>query len=98
MESNQIELKYKNELIANAQAISRPGRGILAADESTGTIGNRLKGIYVENNQENRRAYRELLFTSPGIEEYITGVILYEETLYQKQSDGEPFVELLRKK
>jgi fructose-bisphosphate aldolase class I len=50
MESNQIELKYKNELIANAQAISRPGRGILAADESTGTIGNRLKGIYVENN------------------------------------------------
>jgi fructose-bisphosphate aldolase class I len=91
-------LKYKDELIQNARAISQSGKGILAADESTGTIGNRFKGIEVENTEENRRAYRELLFTSEGIEQYISGVILYEETLYQKTKDGVPFVELLNKK
>jgi fructose-bisphosphate aldolase class I len=91
-------LKYKDELIKNARAISQSGKGILAADESTGTIGNRFKGINVENIEENRRAYRELLFTSEGIENYISGVILYEETLYQKTKDGVPFVDLLNKK
>jgi fructose-bisphosphate aldolase class I len=90
--------KYKDELIANALAICKPGHGILAADESTGTIGNRFKNINVENNEENRRAYRELLFTSEGIENYISGIILYEETLYQKTKDGELFVDLLKKK
>jgi fructose-bisphosphate aldolase class I len=89
--------KYKEELITNAKRICRPGHGILAADESTGTIGKRFSGINVENVEENRRAYRELLFTSPGIEKYISGVILYEETLYQKQKDGTPFVDLLNK-
>lgn len=99
MESNLSGIeKYKEELIANAQQISRPGRGILAADESTNTIGNRFKGINVENVEENRRAYRELLFTSEGIENYISGVILFEETLYQKTKDGVPFVEVLKKK
>jgi fructose-bisphosphate aldolase class I len=98
MESNQSTLRYKDELIANAQAISRPGRGILAADESTGTIGNRFKGINVENIEENRRAYRELLFKSQGIEQYISGVILFEETLYQKTTDGELFVDFLKRK
>jgi len=90
--------KYKEELIANAQKIATPGRGILAADESTTTIGSRFKGINVENVEENRRAYRELLFTSEGIENYISGVILFEETLYQKTKDGVPFVELLQQK
>jgi fructose-bisphosphate aldolase class I len=99
MESNQTGInKYKDELIKNAQAIATAGKGILAADESTGTIGSRFKGINVENNEENRRAYRELLFTSEGIENYISGVILYEETLYQKTKDGEAFVDLLKKK
>ena len=89
--------KYKEELIKNAIKISRPGHGILAADESTGTIGSRFKGINVENVEENRRAYRELLFTTPGIQNYISGVILYEETLYQKSKDGTPFVDVLNK-
>jgi len=59
----------------------KPGKGILAADESTGTIGQRFSKIEVENNEENRRAYRELLFTSEHIEDYISGVIMFEETL-----------------
>jgi fructose-bisphosphate aldolase class I len=59
----------------------RPGFGILAADESTGTIGQRFSKINVENIEENRRAYRELLFTTEGLENYISGIILFEETL-----------------
>ena len=59
---------FKDELIANAKQIARPGHGILAADESTGTIGKRFAGINVENTFENRQAYRELLFTTEGFE------------------------------
>lgn len=91
-------MKYKDELIANARAISNPGKGILAADESTGTIGKRFANISLENNEANRRAYRELLFTTPEFEKYISGVILYEETLYQSTADGKPFVKLLQEK
>lgn len=76
----------------------RPGFGILAADESTGTIGQRFSKIDVENNEDNRRAYRELLFTTENIEKYISGVILFEETLNQSASDGTPFPELLKSK
>lgn len=89
---------FKEELMATAKAIARPGHGILAADESTGTIGKRFAPINVENNEENRRAYRELLFTSPDIEQYISGVIFYEETLDQSTKDGKNFVELLQEK
>ncbi len=78
-----------------AQAMVAPGKGILAADESTGTIGKRFDSIKVENTEENRRAYRDLLFTTPGIGEAISGVILYDETLRQKSADGATFVELL---
>lgn len=60
-------LKYKDELVATANAIATPGKGILAADESTGTIGKRFDKIKLENTEENRRAYRELLFTTPGM-------------------------------
>jgi len=97
MESS-TNLKYKDELIANARAISNSGKGILAADESTNTIGSRFKSINLENNEENRRAYRELLFTTPDFEKYISGVILFEETLYQSTADGKPFVKLLQEK
>lgn len=90
--------QYKEELMATAKAIARPGYGILAADESTGTIGKRFDSIGVENTEENRRAYRELLFTSPGIDNYISGVIMYEETLKQATKDGQNFVELLQDK
>jgi len=89
--------KYKEELAATANAIAKPGHGILAADESTGTIGKRFEKYKIENIEENRRAYRELLFSSPGVGEYISGSILYEETLYQKTADGTLFVDLLKK-
>ena len=84
-----------DELIKNAKYIATPGKGILAADESTGTIGKRLASINVENIEANRQALRELLFTSPNALQYLSGVILFEETLYQKTSDGKPFVEVL---
>jgi fructose-bisphosphate aldolase class I len=89
---------YKEELIATARAIARPGFGILAADESTGTIGKRFAPINVENTESNRRTYRELLFTAPDVEKYISGVIMYEETLDQSTKDGKNFVELLTEK
>jgi len=89
---------FRAELIANAKAIATAGKGILAADESTGTIAKRFEAIHVENNEENRRAYRELLFTTEGIENYISGVIMYDETIRQNTVDNVPFVELLKKK
>ncbi|KAL5128945.1 Fructose-bisphosphate aldolase, cytoplasmic isozyme [Glycine soja] len=85
-----------DELIANAAYIGTPGKGILAADESTGTIGKRLASISVENVESNRRALRELLFTAPGALKYLSGVILFEETLYQSTAAGKPFVEVLK--
>lgn len=87
---------FREELAATAAAIVASGKGILAADESTGTIGKRFAGIGVENVEENRRAYRELLFTSgKGLAENIGGVILFEETLDQKTADGIPFTKIL---
>ncbi|OAY68161.1 Fructose-bisphosphate aldolase cytoplasmic isozyme, partial [Ananas comosus] len=88
--------KYHDELIANAAYLATPGKGILAADESTGTIGKRLAGINVENIEENRRALRELLFCTRGALQYLSGVIFFEETLYQKTADGKPFVLVLK--
>ena len=75
------KLHFKAELIQVAKEIATAGKGILAADESTGTIGQRFTSINVDNTLENRRAYRELLFTAPGIEEHISGVIMFEETV-----------------
>lgn len=89
---------YAAELIENARLIAAPGKGILAADESTGTIGNRFQKISLENNEENRRKYRQLLFKTPGLEQYVSGVILYEETLYQLADDKTPFSEILKSK
>ncbi|MCA9687493.1 MAG: fructose-bisphosphate aldolase, partial [Myxococcales bacterium] len=78
-------------LESTALALVAPGKGILAADESTSTIGKRLASIGVANDEEARRSYRELLFTANSIGEYISGVILYDETLRQKTRDGVPF-------
>jgi fructose-bisphosphate aldolase class I len=89
---------FRKELMETANGLSRRGFGILAADESTGTIGKRFDSIKIENNEENRRRYRELLFTAPGFENYISGVILYEETVKQSTKDGKSFIELLRSK
>ncbi len=86
-----------SELAKVAQAMVAPGRGILAADESTGTIGKRFQGIQVENTEEHRRAYRDMLFTAKALGEHISGVILYDETLRQKSADGTPFPVLLQR-
>ena len=83
--------EHRNELEENAQAIMADGKGILAADESNGTMGKRLAGIDVENTEDNRRGFRELLFTTDGAEQFISGVILYDETIRQSTSDGTPF-------
>jgi fructose-bisphosphate aldolase class I len=85
----------KHELDTNAAAMVAPGKGILAADESTGTIRKRFDKIRLESTFESRRAYRELLFTAPGSEQHISGVILYDETLRQQTTDGQPFPALL---
>ena len=79
------------ELNAVARAMVAKNKGILAADESTSTIKKRFDTIKLESTEENRRAYRELLFTAPGAAEYISGVILYDETIRQKTKDGVPF-------
>jgi len=87
----------QEELRKIANAIVTPGKGILAADESVGTMGKRLSDIGVENTEENRRRYRQVLFTTDKtLSQYISGVILFHETLYQKADDGTPFPELLK--
>lgn len=82
-------------LIDTAQAMLAHGKGILAADESTGTATKRLASINVESTESNRQAFRNMLFTAEGIEQFLSGVILYEETLFQKADDGTPFPKLL---
>ena len=85
-------MKYKEELRETASQLAAQGKGLLAVDESTPTIGKRLAGINIENTEENRQAYRGMLFTTEGLGDYISGVILFEETLYQKHLDGESMV------
>lgn len=84
-----------HQLIKTAQSLVTPGKGILAADESSGTMERRLKSIKVESTEENRRNYRELLFRTKGVNEYISGIILYEETLRQNGVDGTPLVKVI---
>jgi hypothetical protein len=81
-----------------AAALVAPGKGILAADESDGTIGRRFAAVGVESTEDTRRAYRELLLGAPGVEDYLSGVILFDETIRQRTSDGTPFAELLAAK
>lgn len=88
----------RQELESVAQAMVAKGKGILAADESMGTIKRRFDSIKIESNENNRRAYREMLFTTKGIEEAISGVILFDETLRTAASDGTPFSQVLSKK
>jgi len=83
------------DLRSTAKELVAEGKGILAADESSGTIEKRFSSIEVESTEENRRAYRDLLFTTPGASEFISGVILFDETLRQSSADGTPFAELL---
>ncbi len=80
-----------------ARGMVAQGKGLLAADESAGTCKKRFDSVAVECNEENRRAYRELLFTTPGVQDFVSGVILFDETLRQKTRDGTPFAEYMRK-
>src|SRR5581483_11048535 len=86
------------QLETTARELIAEGKGILAADESDGTIKKRFDSIGVESTEDNRRAYREMLFTTEGAEEYISGVILFDETIRQSSSDGTPFPKLLESK
>jgi fructose-bisphosphate aldolase, class I len=89
---------HVQELHETAQALVAEGKGILAADESDSTIKKRFDSIGVESTEETRRSYRDLLFTTQGVEEYVSGVILFDETLRQSSSDGTPFPKLLASK
>jgi len=92
-----LSKEKEDELRRIANAIVAPGKGILAADESTGTMGKRLQNINVENTEANRRAYRQLLFTTgKELAQNVSGVILFHETVYQKCEDGTPFVKALK--
>jgi len=86
-----------NELMHVAKGMVAKGKGILAADESTGTIKKRFDSIKLESTEEQRRTYREMLFTAPAAAESVSGVILYDETLRQKTKDGTPFPQYLMK-
>src|SRR5438552_12248362 len=86
------------ELHETAAALVAEGKGILAADESDGTIKKRFDSIGIESTEEIRRAYRDMLFTTEGAEEFISGVILFDETIRQSSADGTPFPELLASK
>jgi fructose-bisphosphate aldolase, class I len=85
------------DLESIAQAMVAPGKGIIAIDESTNTIKKRFEAVGIENTEENRRAYRELLLTTPGLSEHISGAILYDETIRQSTKDGVPFTQLMKK-
>ncbi|KAK1296324.1 hypothetical protein QJS10_CPB15g00587 [Acorus calamus] len=86
---------YADELIKTAKTVASPGRGILAMDESNATCGKRLASIGLENTEANRQAYRTLLVSVPGLGNYISGAILFEETLYQSTVDGKKMVDVL---
>ncbi|HVL02996.1 MAG TPA: class I fructose-bisphosphate aldolase [Acidimicrobiales bacterium] len=83
------------DLTSTAQAMVAPGKGILAADESTATIGKRFASINVESTEEKRRAYRDALLTTPNLADSISAVILYDETIRQSAADGTPFPKML---
>jgi fructose-bisphosphate aldolase class I len=80
-----------------AEAMTAPGKGILAADESTGTIKKRFDAINTECTEDNRRDYREMMFRSAEGMKHISGVILYDETIWQKAKDGTPLVDIIKK-
>ena len=85
------------DLESIALAMVAPGKGIIAIDESTNTIKKRFESVGIENTEENRRAYRELLLTAPNLSEHISGAILYDETIRQSTKDGVPFTQVMKK-
>lgn len=90
--------QYVEELMQNAKVLSSSGKGILASDESNGTCGKRFEAIGVENTEKNRNDYRELLYSAKGLEEYVSGCIMYDETIRQSSRDGKTLVKVLADK
>tara|TARA_B100002051_G_C16744753_1_gene646756 strand:- start:6436 stop:7437 length:1002 start_codon:yes stop_codon:yes gene_type:complete len=88
-------MKQNTKLYETAAALLAPGKGILAADESDGTAGKRLQMVNLPNEPENRQDFREILFTAPGIEEYLSGVIMYDSSIRNTTDDGIPFADVL---
>lgn len=85
-----------SQLVDTARAMVAEGKGILAIDESTGTIAKRLASVELESTEENRQAYRNMLLTTPGLGDHISGAILYDETIRQSAQDGTPFVDVMK--
>ena len=85
-----------NQLVDVALAMVAEGKGILAIDESSGTIAKRLASVNLESSEENRRAYRDMLLTTQGLGDHISGAILYDETIRQSALDGTPFVDVMK--
>jgi fructose-bisphosphate aldolase class I len=94
---NEKEVMNEHDMQTTVQALVAAGKGLLAADESTPTITRRFEAIHLPSTAEHRRAYREMLFTTPGLSDFISGVILFDETIRQHTEDGTPFPELLRR-
>ncbi len=94
----QHHWEHADELTQTARAMVAPGKGILAADESNATATKRLEAVGVESSEESRRQYRQLFFTAPEVENYISGVILYDETIRQADDNGTPFPDLLKER
>src|ERR1051326_8833522 len=88
---------FERELAATAAALVAPGKGVLAIDESGGTIKKRFDLIGVASTTETRRAYRDLLITTSGLSQFISGMILYDETIMQATQDGTPFAAVLKR-
>ena len=88
-------MKSNTKLYETAAALLASGKGILAADESDGTAGKRLDMVRLENTPENRQTFREILFTAPGIEEFVSGVIMYDSSIRNETKDGTPFTDVL---
>nr|P07752.2 RecName: Full=Fructose-bisphosphate aldolase, glycosomal [Trypanosoma brucei brucei]CAA26867.1 unnamed protein product [Trypanosoma brucei]CAA36819.1 unnamed protein product [Trypanosoma brucei] len=95
---NRLKTPYEAELIETAKKMTAPGKGLLAADESTGSCSKRFAGIGLSNTAEHRRQYRALMLECEGFEQYISGVILHDETVYQKAKTGETFPQYLRRR
>src|ERR1044072_8157207 len=91
-------MDYSKQLRETEKAMVAPGNGIWAADESSGTIKKRFDSISLESTEENRRSYREMLFTAPGAEDYISGVIMEDETIRQGLKDGTSFSKVLEQR
>ncbi|MGI8750185.1 MAG: class I fructose-bisphosphate aldolase [Thermoleophilaceae bacterium] len=98
IEQNANMTEHREVLERTAREMVAKGKGILAADESNGTMDKRLDAAGIEPSEESRRRFREVLFTTPGVEQHISGVILYDETLRQANAEGVPFPELFAKR